>query len=411
MDDLVKAAKAEGQLTTIALPHDWCGYGAVIDGFKAKYPEITVNELNPDAGSGDEVEAIKANKGNKGPQAPDVIDVGLSFGPTAKNEGLLAPYKVSTWKTIPDSAKDAEGFWYGDYYGVLSFQVNKDIIKNVPADWADLQKDEYKNQYIGQFTPGSGFDIIRTTRGSLNISVYGLFRFLDQTPGKQTFTDHLGRERTVAARNDINWHRTMIWFSGFFYNPKFRYTITAWSLPTTEQTLVFGLLRYVASPLVTAMLRGGIVILDEGNRMSEKSWASLAPLLDNRRYIESIVAGIKIKAHPLFRLVATMNDDASTFDLPEYIHSRLQPQILIDFPERLEELAILRELGQSKKLSSIKQLVLEFHHHVGDADELSRVLGILEANDFGYQLLAPLRRDFLGKSIMQDILIHAYQKA
>src|SRR5947208_16268993 len=102
-------------------------------------------------------------------------------------------------------------------------------------------------------------------------------------------------------------------------------------------------LRYVASPLVTAMLRGGIAILDEGNRMSEKSWASLAPLLDNRRYAESIVAGIKIKAHPLFRMVATMNDDASTFELPEYIHSRLQPQILIDFPERDEEYQILKE--------------------------------------------------------------------
>jgi len=104
-----------------------------------------------------------------------------------------------------------------------------------------------------------------------------------------------------------------------------------------------GRLRYVASPLVTAMLRGGVCILDEGNRMSEKSWASLAPLLDNRRYVESIIAGIKIKAHPLFRIVATMNDDASTFDLPEYIHSRLQPQILIDFPEADEEMAILRE--------------------------------------------------------------------
>ncbi|MBL8211634.1 MAG: AAA family ATPase [Bryobacterales bacterium] len=104
-----------------------------------------------------------------------------------------------------------------------------------------------------------------------------------------------------------------------------------------------GKLRYVASPLVSAMLQGGVAILDEGNRMSEKSWASLAPLLDNRRYVESIVAGVKIKAHPEFRLVATMNDDASTFDLPEYIHSRLQPQILIDFPERDEELAILRE--------------------------------------------------------------------
>ncbi len=104
-----------------------------------------------------------------------------------------------------------------------------------------------------------------------------------------------------------------------------------------------GQLRYVASPLVTAMIRGGVVILDEGNRMSEKSWASLAPLLDNRRYVESIVAGVKIHAHRDFRMVATMNDDASTFELPEYIHSRLQPQIMIDFPERDEELAILKE--------------------------------------------------------------------
>ncbi len=142
---LIDAAKAEGQLTTIALPHDWCGYGAVIDGFKAKYPGITVNELNPDAGSGDEVEAIKANKDNKGPQAPDVIDVGLGFGPTAKADGLLMPYKVSTWDSIPDSAKDADGSWYGDYYGVLAFEVNKDLVKTSPTDWADLLGPDYKN--------------------------------------------------------------------------------------------------------------------------------------------------------------------------------------------------------------------------------------------------------------------------
>jgi putative spermidine/putrescine transport system substrate-binding protein len=145
MDELVAAAKAEGQLTTIALPHDWCGYGEVIAGFKAKYPEITVNELNPDAGSSDEIEAIKANKDNKGPQAPDVIDVGLSYGPTAKTEKLIQPYKVSTWDSIPDDAKDPEGYWYGDYYGVLAFQVNKDIIDNPPQDWADLLKPEYAN--------------------------------------------------------------------------------------------------------------------------------------------------------------------------------------------------------------------------------------------------------------------------
>ena len=104
-----------------------------------------------------------------------------------------------------------------------------------------------------------------------------------------------------------------------------------------------GSIQYVASPLVTAMIRGGVCVLDEGNRMSEKSWASLAPLLDARRYVESIVAGIKIPAHPDFRICATMNDDSSTFEIPEYIHSRLQPQILIEFPEADEEFRILRE--------------------------------------------------------------------
>src|SRR5438270_12783344 len=129
-----------------------------------------------------------------------------------------------------------------------------------------------------------------------------------------------------------------------------------------------GSLRYVASPLVTAMLCGGIAILDEGNRMSEKSWASLAPLLDNRRYVESIVAGIKIKAPANFRPVATMNDDASTFDLPEYIHSRLQPQIMLDFPERDEEYLILKSnlpFGEDE----ILQYVVNFMQQAHAADE------------------------------------------
>ena len=104
-----------------------------------------------------------------------------------------------------------------------------------------------------------------------------------------------------------------------------------------------GGIRYVASSLVTAMIRGGVCILDEANRMSEKSWASLAPLLDARRYIESIVAGLKVAAHPEFRICVTMNDDASTFEIPEYIHSRLQPQIFLDFPEAEKERRILRD--------------------------------------------------------------------
>ncbi len=100
-------------------------------------------------------------------------------------------------------------------------------------------------------------------------------------------------------------------------------------------------IAYVASSLVSAMIKGGVCLLDEGNRMSEKSWASLAPLMDKRRYVESIITGIRIYAHPEFRLCVTMNADSSTYEIPEYIQSRLQPKIYIDFPNKVDELKIL----------------------------------------------------------------------
>ena len=76
--------------------------------------------------------------------------------------------------------------------------------------------------------------------------------------------------------------------------------------------------------------------------MNEKSWASLAPLLDHRRYVESIVAGITVPAHPDFRVCVTMNEDESTYEVPDYILSRLQPTLLLGFPSRDDEMEILK---------------------------------------------------------------------
>jgi putative spermidine/putrescine transport system substrate-binding protein len=137
LTDLVTAAEAEGTLTTIGLAHEWCGYGEVLKTFTSRYA-ITVNELNPDATFSDQLAAVKANRETKGPEAPDVIDVGMSFGEAARAEGLLAPFKVSTWATIPAAVKNPEGFWYGDYYGVLVFETNRSAGATPPADWADL---------------------------------------------------------------------------------------------------------------------------------------------------------------------------------------------------------------------------------------------------------------------------------
>lgn len=106
---------------------------------------------------------------------------------------------------------------------------------------------KFTNLFSGEFNPGSGFDVIKTTRGSLNISVYGLFRYMNQIPVGNSFTDHLGRVQPVERRDDFNWQRTFAWITGFFYDPKFRYNISLWSLPTTQQTLLFGNLQFLAS--------------------------------------------------------------------------------------------------------------------------------------------------------------------
>jgi putative spermidine/putrescine transport system substrate-binding protein len=161
----LEAAKGEGTLTTIALPDSWCNYREALDTF-ADRTGLTLNELNPDAGSADELTAIEANKDNPGPQAPDVVDVGLSFGPEAKEKGLLRAYKVPTFDEIPETAKDADGFWYGDYYGVLAFEVNTAVQPKVPADWKDLTAADYKNQVALAGDPRASNQAIQTVYAS-----------------------------------------------------------------------------------------------------------------------------------------------------------------------------------------------------------------------------------------------------
>jgi len=144
MDALVAAAKAEGELNVITLPRDWCDYGDMMDNFSKQYG-IKINSLNPDGGSADEVQAIKDNMTNKGPQAPDVLDIGPAYGPLAKGQNLLAPYKVTTWDTIKGT-NDPDGFYYVDYSGVMVMEVNSDIVKNIPQSYKDLLDPQYKNQ-------------------------------------------------------------------------------------------------------------------------------------------------------------------------------------------------------------------------------------------------------------------------
>jgi hypothetical protein len=102
----------------------------------------------------------------------------------------------------------------------------------------------YKNTAAGEFTPGKGFQLVKSDFASLNLSFYGMMRWVNQNPGNSIWYDHLGEENNFDGRNDIYWHRVMIWFTGFLGTPKLTYMVTAWTVTTTQQTLVYGNLIY-----------------------------------------------------------------------------------------------------------------------------------------------------------------------
>ena len=142
LDEIIKNAKAEGKLNTIALPPDWANYGEIMSTFQSKYG-IKITNANPNGSSAEENQAVKSLKGQD--RAPDVLDVGPSFAAEGKDGGLYAQYKNANWDTIPDDQKDADGFWVGDYWGAISLGADTKVAA-LPATWADLKKPEYKGK-------------------------------------------------------------------------------------------------------------------------------------------------------------------------------------------------------------------------------------------------------------------------
>jgi putative spermidine/putrescine transport system substrate-binding protein len=155
--ELVKQAKKEGSINTIALPPDWANYGEIMSTFKKKFGLKLTND-NPDGSSAQENQAVRSLKGDS--RAPDVLDVSPSFAIAGANEGLYAKYFNRYFGSVPRAMKDGRGFWVGDYWGVISFGVNRAVVSNVPKSWNDLLKPEYKNKVAlngSPLTSGSAF--------------------------------------------------------------------------------------------------------------------------------------------------------------------------------------------------------------------------------------------------------------
>ena len=183
LDKLVEAAKKEGELNVIALPHDWANYGEILDAFKKKYG-LKVNESNPEGSSQDEVNAVKQLKGQN--RAPDVLDLGGAFALSAAADGLLAPYQVATFGDIPDNQKAADGQWVNDYGGFIAIGYDAAKVTNPPKSFADLKKPDYAGKIALNGDP--------TKAGAAFAGVYAAAlanggSFADIKPGVSYFGD------------------------------------------------------------------------------------------------------------------------------------------------------------------------------------------------------------------------------
>jgi putative spermidine/putrescine transport system substrate-binding protein len=211
LESLIASAQQEGELNVIALPNDWMNYGEIITTFAKKYG-IIVNQLNPGASSAEELDTIRRTKTNDRESAPDVVDIGVPFAIQAKQNGFLQPYQVSTWSTIPSDVKDPEGYWYGDYYGLIVFEVNTKFVSTIPQDWSDLLNPEYKIAMAG--SPSASYHAMMTVYsaslangGSLDDTLPGL-RFFQQINRNGSLFDGRFDKDTIASGETpiaLNW--------------------------------------------------------------------------------------------------------------------------------------------------------------------------------------------------------------
>jgi putative spermidine/putrescine transport system substrate-binding protein len=181
-------------------------FGEIISVFSHKYG-IAVKELDPNASSAAELKAIRNTRITGDPFTPDVIGVGLSFAVQAKAENLLQPYKMSTWSTIPDTAKDPDGYWYGDYYGIIVFEINPEFVLNIPEDWPDLLKPEYNVALTGP--PADSYQSMMSVYsaslangGSLNDTLPGL-RFFQEINRNKSLSDMIATRETIKRSSSL----------------------------------------------------------------------------------------------------------------------------------------------------------------------------------------------------------------
>jgi putative spermidine/putrescine transport system substrate-binding protein len=137
--ELIAATQAEGAINSYGMPDSWTNFGEIFANFTTLYgaPGTPLTHTDTDMSSAEEISKMDAEKNNP---VADIGDIGILFGPIAKDVGVAECYKATVWDSIPDYAKDPDGCWTGWYQGTIAFAVNPDATGGfVPQTWEDLK--------------------------------------------------------------------------------------------------------------------------------------------------------------------------------------------------------------------------------------------------------------------------------
>ncbi len=135
-DELVTAAKAEGQVYSVGMPDEWANWKDLW----AFIRDLGIKTSDTDMSSAEEL----AQFALQGKANADIGDIGLAMTAVAIEKDLVLPFKTSYWDSIPDWAKEENGLWIEAYTCTTAFIADLQNVEKVPTSWKELLESDYR---------------------------------------------------------------------------------------------------------------------------------------------------------------------------------------------------------------------------------------------------------------------------
>ena len=135
-DELLEAAKGEGQVFSVGMPDEWANWKDLW----AYIRELGIKTSDTDMSSAEELARFALEGKGDG----DIGDIGISMASEAIKQDLVLPFKPSTWDSIPDYAKEENGLWVEAYTCTTAFITDLNNVKTAPTTWKEMLDGDYQ---------------------------------------------------------------------------------------------------------------------------------------------------------------------------------------------------------------------------------------------------------------------------